>query len=122
MSLYSYIMSIELIIVICVFFVHSSVLESDTYTFIHDSVLEDSNYIFDSFTDSIEMSVYLSIHHSVSLGIGHHIESILDFFFLVIPTVIIIYILIPSLGLLYNKEFILDYSMFSFIIDIIGHQ
>lgn len=121
-SLYGYILSIEILIVLCVLFVHSSVINTDTDEFINDSTLQTGEYHVDFFTNSISLDAYLSVHHNVSLGIGHSIESFLDFFFLVLPTSIIIYILVPSLGLLYNKEFLMDYSSYSFIIDIIGHQ
>lgn len=122
MSLYSYILSIEIIIVLCVFFVHSSILDSDKIEFTSHSSISNGLFVFDDYSYNISLDIYLSIHNNVSLGIGHHIESFLDFFFLVIPTAIILYILIPSLGLLYNKEFVIDYSTFSFVIDVIGHQ
>lgn len=121
-SLYSYILSIELLIVLCVLFVHSAVLSTDSDEFINNTTMQSGHYSIDLFTSKFELDTYLSVHHNVSLGIGHSIESFLDFFFLVIPTSIIIYILVPSLGLLYNKEFLIDYSSYSFIIDVIGHQ
>lgn len=122
MSLYSYILAIEILIVLCVFFVHSSILDSDVNELITDSYLEDGYVILDDYSSELYFEAYLSLHNNVSLGIGHNVESFLDFFFLVVPTAIIIYILIPSLGLLYNKEFTIDYSLFSFVIDIVGHQ
>lgn len=122
MSLYGYILSIEIIIVLCVLFVHSSILDSDSSELAHDSSFEDVYYLFDNYCDGFIVECYLSVHNNVSIGIGHNIESFLDFFFLVIPTSIILYILIPSLGLLYNKEFLIDYTTFSFVIDIVGHQ
>ena len=59
---------------------------------------------------------------TISIGIGKKLESFLDFFFLILPTILILAILIPSLGLLYNNEFELDNLKYSFIIDVIGHQ
>ena len=56
------------------------------------------------------------------IGIGHRVEAFLDNFFLVIPTLIIIYILTPSLGLLYNGENYLETLNYSFTLDIVSHQ
>jgi heme/copper-type cytochrome/quinol oxidase subunit 2 len=59
---------------------------------------------------------------TLPMGIPSKLESYLDFFFLVLPTLIVLYILIPSLGLLYNKEFELDNLTYSFSIEVVGHQ
>lgn len=47
------------------------------------------------------------------------VESTLDVIFVVFPTIIIIYLLVPSLGLIYNNELEVG-TLFG--IDIIGHQ
>ena len=46
-------------------------------------------------------------------------ESFLDVFFLLFPSSVILYILIPTLGLLFNGE---DKDPFAFSLSIIGHQ
>jgi heme/copper-type cytochrome/quinol oxidase subunit 2 len=47
------------------------------------------------------------------------VESTLDVIFVIFPTIIIIYILIPSLGFIFNNETAVETA---FDIDIIGHQ
>jgi hypothetical protein len=47
-------------------------------------------------------------------------ESFLDIFFLILPTSIIIYLLVPTLGYLYNNEIVGLQTAFT--INIIGHQ
>lgn len=122
MSLYGYILSIEIIIVICVLFVHTSIVTTDEFDITHGSHNLQVSYIDDEGLICFRTESTQFVHSNVSFGIGHNVESFLDFFFLVIPTAIIIYILIPSLGLLYNKEFLLDYATYSFVIDVVGHQ
>lgn len=50
-------------------------------------------------------------------------ESFLDICFLVFPTIVVVLMLVPTLGFLYNSHFIL-YNVFatSISIDVIGHQ
>ncbi len=50
------------------------------------------------------------------------VESCLDSFFLVFPSTIIFYIIIPTLGFLYNKDINLESFDISFSVDIIGRQ
>jgi hypothetical protein len=50
----------------------------------------------------------------------HQMESFLDVFFLILPTSIIIYLLVPTLGYLYNNE--ISGLQTAFTINIIGHQ
>jgi heme/copper-type cytochrome/quinol oxidase subunit 2 len=47
------------------------------------------------------------------------VESTLDVLFVIFPTIIIIYLLIPSLGFIFNNELAIDTI---FEIDVIGHQ
>jgi len=83
MSLYGYILSIEIIIVVCVLFVHASVINSD----VEDRMY--SSYALRSYPFSIANTNGTIIlfdsnhftHNNVSFGIGHQIESFLDFFF-----------------------------------------
>jgi len=49
-------------------------------------------------------------------------EAYLDIAFLLFPTIIIFYIVIPTLGFLYNKEVNVDSSLSAFTIDVVGHQ
>ena len=49
-------------------------------------------------------------------------EAVMDLAFLLFPTAVIFYIVIPTLGFLYNKDINLESLNSSFSIDIIGHQ
>ena len=49
-------------------------------------------------------------------------ESLLDICFLVFPTVVVIFILVPTLGFLYNNEFNLEHVSTAMSIDVVGHQ
>jgi heme/copper-type cytochrome/quinol oxidase subunit 2 len=49
-------------------------------------------------------------------------ESLLDICFLVFPTIVVICILIPTLGFLYNNEYNMEHISTALSIDIIGHQ
>lgn len=49
-------------------------------------------------------------------------ESFLDVCFLVLPTLIVILILLPTLGFLYSHEFMFTHTVTSMSIDVIGHQ
>jgi hypothetical protein len=120
--LYSYILSIELLIVICVLFIHTSVISDDSIELSNYSHHEQGYFIIDNAFYAMRLSMVSNSNTNTAIGIGHQLESFLDFFFLVIPTSIIVYILVPSLGLLYNKEFELDYSDTSFTVDVIAHQ
>jgi heme/copper-type cytochrome/quinol oxidase subunit 2 len=49
-------------------------------------------------------------------------ESFLDICFLVLPTTVVVMILVPTLGFLYNNDNDLDYFLSSFSIDVTGSQ
>lgn len=49
-------------------------------------------------------------------------ESLLDICFLVFPTIVVIFVLIPTLGFLYNHEYNIDHLSTAMSIDIVGHQ
>lgn len=49
-------------------------------------------------------------------------EALLDICFLVFPTLVVICILIPTLGFLYNNEFNLEHATTAMSIDVVGHQ
>lgn len=49
-------------------------------------------------------------------------ESFLDIFFLIFPTLVIIYILVPTLGFLYASDFNIDTSNFTLTLSVVGHQ
>jgi hypothetical protein len=49
-------------------------------------------------------------------------ESLLDICFLVFPTIVVILILVPTLGFLYNNEFFAEHVSTAMSIDVIGHQ
>jgi hypothetical protein len=49
-------------------------------------------------------------------------ESLLDICFLVFTTIVVIFILVPTLGFLYNNEFNLEHVSTAMSIDVVGHQ
>jgi hypothetical protein len=49
-------------------------------------------------------------------------ESMLDVCFLVFPTIVVILILVPTLGFLYNHEYFLEHVSTAMSIDVVGHQ
>lgn len=49
-------------------------------------------------------------------------ESFLDIAFLLFPTAVIFYIVVPTLGFLYNKDINVEAMSSSFTIDVVGHQ
>lgn len=49
-------------------------------------------------------------------------ESLLDVIFLTFPTLVVIFILIPTLGFLYSAEYALEHLHTSMSINVIGHQ
>jgi len=49
-------------------------------------------------------------------------ESMLDICFLVLPTIVVVFMLIPTIGFLYNNEFFVEHANTSMSIDVIGHQ
>jgi heme/copper-type cytochrome/quinol oxidase subunit 2 len=49
------------------------------------------------------------------------VESFLDIFFLLFPTAVIIYILIPTLGFIYSEDLTAD-SSYAITITVVGHQ
>lgn len=49
-------------------------------------------------------------------------ESLLDICFLVFPTIVVVFILIPTLGFLYNHEYNIEHLSTAMSIDIVGHQ
>lgn len=49
------------------------------------------------------------------------LESFLDIFFLLFPTAVILYILVPTLGYIYSEELIPD-TGFTIVITVTGHQ
>lgn len=119
-SLYTYILFIEIIIFYLVIKISNSIRTSFIW----------SNYAFPFFciifNNRLLKFIITKLHNFVtfpfSVGISTRIESFLDIFFLIIPSVIIIYILIPSLGLLYNGENYLETLNYSFTLDVVGHQ
>lgn len=57
-----------------------------------------------------------------SYNYSSKLEGMLDIAFILFPTFIIIYVLIPSLGFLYHTEDSLEHLFYSFTLDVIGHQ
>ena len=49
-------------------------------------------------------------------------EALMDLAFLLFPTAVIFYIVVPTLGFLYNKDINIEAMSSSFTIDVIGHQ
>lgn len=55
-------------------------------------------------------------------GLNKRVESFLDIFFFIFPTLTILYILVPTLGHLYNTDFSMTNVNGLFTIDVIGRQ
>lgn len=55
-------------------------------------------------------------------GMNKRMESFLDIFFFIFPTLTILYILVPTLGHLYNTDFSMNNVNGLFTIDVIGRQ
>jgi len=70
----------------------------------------------------ILVSSYNFKNTSFSISFSKRIISMLEFVFLLIPTLLIGYILIPSIGMIYASEFSLDSLEYSLSVDVIGHQ
>jgi heme/copper-type cytochrome/quinol oxidase subunit 2 len=79
------------------------------------------SYIF--FGVLLALAYIVDVFNSDSNPLPRHfektIESTLDVIFVIFPTIIIIYLLIPSLGFVFNNEVIYETA---FDINIIGHQ
>ncbi len=56
------------------------------------------------------------------IGLNQRVESFLDIFFFIFPTLTILYILVPTLGHLYNTDFSMNNVNGLFTIDVIGRQ
>lgn len=122
-TLYSHILCIEICIVLCVLITHFLILESDKFELkSYDPIEFFSAAVLRWYNFGVQYYIRRPDFSFNSIGIGHELESFLDFFFLILPTLIIIYILIPSLGLLYNNELEFDSSDYSFSIEVVGHQ
>jgi|APThiThiocy_ev2_2_1041544.scaffolds.fasta_scaffold00934_22 heme/copper-type cytochrome/quinol oxidase subunit 2 len=71
----------------------------------------------------IALAYIIDIYNHISNPFPRHfektVESTLDVLFVVFPTIIIIYLLIPSLGFIFNNETAIETA---FEIDIVGHQ
>ncbi len=71
----------------------------------------------------IALAYIIDVYNHISNPFPRHfektVESTLDVLFVVFPTVIIIYLLIPSLGFIFNNETAIETA---FEIDIVGHQ
>lgn len=71
----------------------------------------------------IALAYIIDVYNHISNPFPRHfektIESTLDVLFVVFPTIIIIYLLIPSLGFIFNNETAIETA---FEIDVIGHQ
>jgi len=50
------------------------------------------------------------------------LEASLDGVFLLFPTILVLYMIVPTLGFIYNKDLNLDSLLTDFAIDITGHQ
>jgi hypothetical protein len=57
-----------------------------------------------------------------SISFSKRMISMLELVFLVVPTILIGYLLIPSIGFLYSTEFSIESLEYSFSVDITGHQ
>lgn len=71
----------------------------------------------------IALAYIIDVYNAESNPFPRHfektVESTLDVLFVVFPTIIIIYLLIPSLGFIFNNETVVETV---FDLDIIGHQ
>ena len=60
--------------------------------------------------------------HNVPVYFTSEEESFLDSLFLIMPTIMVLFILIPTLGFLYNTDLDIEQLSPAFGIDVIGHQ
>jgi heme/copper-type cytochrome/quinol oxidase subunit 2 len=71
----------------------------------------------------IALAYIIDVYNAESNPFPRHfeksIESTLDVLFVIFPTVIIIYLLIPSLGFIFNNETVVETV---FDLDVVGHQ
>jgi len=101
--LYSDILGICLLILVCVTILLSYILDSFSFKLSSEDFDEGYFYKFpNEFTKKA--------------------ESLLDIFFLFLPTLIIVYILIPTIGFIYSSNLNNEKIATSFTIDIIGNQ
>ena len=79
--------------------------------------------IFVLFGVLITLAYIIDVFNATSNPFPRHfektVESTLDVLFVVFPTILIIYLLIPSLGFIFNNEIAVE-TMFE--IDVVGHQ
>jgi cytochrome c oxidase subunit II len=102
--LYSDILGICLLILVCVTILLSYIL--DSFSFKSPSEEEEEEEYFHKFPNEFTRKA----------------ESLLDIFFLFLPTLIIVYILIPTIGFIYSSNLNNEKIATSFTIDIIGNQ
>jgi heme/copper-type cytochrome/quinol oxidase subunit 2 len=102
--LYSDILGICLLILVCVTILLSYIL--DSFSFKSPSEEEEEEEYFHKFPNEFTRKA----------------ESLLDIFFLFLPTLIIVYILIPTIGFIYSSNLFNEKIATSFTIDIIGNQ
>jgi hypothetical protein len=90
-------------------------------TEIYDTMLPESGSEDESVLEWLHGS---ETHNKVSFPtyFTKRAESILDICFLVFPTIAVLWILLPTLGFLYNTEFYLEHVNTAMAIDVIGHQ
>lgn len=84
----------------------------------------DSNWLYDYSNDRFSMfetEAYFDFHN-VPVYFTSEEESFLDSLFLIMPTIMVLFILIPTLGFLYNTDLDIEQISPAFGIDVIGHQ
>ena len=76
------------------------------------------------FRSNVKVSEYDYVYRNLKYPYNYSKEEehIIDFFIIVIPTVIVLELMIPSLGYLYNEEAIFFNSFIDFDVNIIGNQ
>ena len=86
----------------------------------YDTYIDIDNYVKKD--DSEQLLADVSTRRRFPTYFTKRAESMLDICFLVFPTLAVMWILVPTLGFLYNTEFFLEHVNTAMSIDVIGHQ
>ena len=57
-----------------------------------------------------------------AVNFASRIESFIDLVFLLLPSSIVVFILVPTIGFLYSNEYNLDMLNYSLVLEVTGHQ
>lgn len=110
--LYSDILGICLLILVSVTILLSYILDS----------FRVKEHKVSDFWESVRLNENVNKYFHMPNEFDRKTESLLDVFFLFLPTLIIVYILIPTIGFIYSTNLNNEKIATSFTIDIIGNQ